>query len=77
MNATLTISEAPMMTLQDVAKHLRYTTRHVINLVDSGRIPAPIRIGKHPRWPRHQIIAWIEAGCPAAESDDQTNRKNA
>ena len=29
-----------------------------------GRIPAPIKIGRHKRWRMQEIEAWINEGCP-------------
>jgi len=30
----------------------------------TGRLPAPVRIGRSVRWRKAEIEAWIEAGCP-------------
>ena len=30
-----------------------------------GRIPAAVKIGRHKRWRRREVAAWIDAGCPA------------
>jgi len=74
--ASQTTDEIQMMTLQDVAKVLRYTTRHVISLINSNRIPKPTRVGGgNPRWPRHQIIEWISAGCPEVGPADEADCK--
>ncbi len=31
----------------------------------SGKIPAPVRIGRAVKWRLMEIEAWIAAGCPA------------
>lgn len=31
----------------------------------SGKIPAPVRIGRAVKWRLTEIEAWIAAGCPA------------
>lgn len=30
----------------------------------SGRVPAPIKIGRRTLWSRAELVAWIEAGAP-------------
>ena len=39
---------------------------HTIRRYDaSGTIPRPIKLGgRLLRWPRAEIVAWMEAGCP-------------
>jgi predicted DNA-binding transcriptional regulator AlpA len=34
-------------------------------LADSGKLPAPIRIGSSVRWNADIIDEWIRNGCPA------------
>lgn len=41
------------------------STRHVYRLADAGRMPVPIRIGALVRWRRQELLAWLDAGCPA------------
>ena len=36
-------------------------------LKSSGRLPAPVRLGRAVRWNRETLIAWCNAGCPSAE----------
>ncbi len=55
-----------MLTVRDVAELLKCSDRHVTNLRNKGRIPAPVKLGTNVRWPRKTIEAWIEAGCPPA-----------
>lgn len=33
--------------------------------IAGGKAPAGIRIGNMVRWRRHEIEAWIDAGCPS------------
>lgn len=42
-------------------------SRTVQNMVASGRLPAPIRLGRSVRFDLHELNAWISAGCPGAE----------
>jgi predicted DNA-binding transcriptional regulator AlpA len=36
----------------------------VRRLVDAGRAPQPVRLGRSCRWPRAAVETWIAAGCP-------------
>lgn len=51
--------------VNDVARVLNVSTRHVWRLHDAGKLPAAVRLGKAVRWPRVLIEAWIADGCPA------------
>lgn len=53
-----------MMSVNDVAREVGCSTRHVRRLADSGKMPAPTRLGSLIRWPRQAIEAWIAEGCP-------------
>lgn len=33
--------------------------------VAGGKTPAPVRIGRAVRWRRDELLAWVDAGCPA------------
>ena len=61
-----TFDPAQMLTIQDVAKLIKSSDRHVTNLRKQRRIPEPAIVGKrNVRWPRNVIEDWILAGCPA------------
>jgi len=55
---------APLMDVNDVACVLRCSARTVYRLADSGRIPAPVKLGGLVRWPRHIVEHWIVHDCP-------------
>lgn len=57
-----------MMDVQEVAKELQVSPRHVWALCSSARLPEPVRVGRCVRWPRETIEEWIRAGCPDLES---------
>ena len=61
-----TMPDAMMLSVQDVAKIIQCSDRHVSNLRKAGRIPPPVKLGELVRWPRRVIDEWIQAGCPAA-----------
>ena len=56
-----------MLTVHDVARMLNCSVRTVYRLVDSGRMPRPVKLGALVRWPREAIEHWIDDGCPVWE----------
>ena len=34
----------------------------------AGKLPAPVKLGRALRWRRDEIVAWINANCPDAET---------
>ncbi len=42
----------------------------------SGKIPAPIRIGRTVKWRLSEVDAWITAGCPARSKWESIYRKS-
>jgi predicted DNA-binding transcriptional regulator AlpA len=60
--------EQPLIDVKDVARMIGSSSRHVARLAKDNRLPRPIKVGRLTRWRRVEIIAWIERGCPAANS---------
>lgn len=60
------LAGAALLRIGELAELLRVSPRHLRRLADSGRMPAPVRLGHSLRWRRADLLAWIEAGCPAA-----------
>ena len=56
-----------LINADEVAKLLDVSPRMVWRLRDGGKMPKPVKVGSLVRWPRKQIEAWIDAGCPATE----------
>jgi excisionase family DNA binding protein len=54
-----------MMDVEDLAALLDCSERHVYRMAETGKMPAPIRLGALVRWNQAVISAWIAAGCPA------------
>lgn len=54
-----------MLDVEGVADLLGVSTRHVRRLVDAGRCPQPVRLGRVVRWPRPAVEGWIADGCPS------------
>jgi excisionase family DNA binding protein len=53
-----------MLTVDTFADMLSVSPRHVRRLVDAGKCPQPVRLGRSCRWPRPVVERWIADGCP-------------
>lgn len=53
-----------LLTVSQVADHLRVSERTIHRLYRIGMLPQPRRIGRSLRWPVEQIADWIADGCP-------------
>ena len=58
---------ALMVGVKTVAPMLDCSQRHVWRMVDTGRMPKPIKLGALVRWPRSTIDKWIADGCPRCD----------
>lgn len=54
----------PMLSVDAVAEILGVSSRSVRRMADSGRMPAPIRIGRFLRWHPTTLNQWLDDGCP-------------
>lgn len=52
-----------LLNVEQVSNMLSCSKRHVYRLVDSGRMPQPVRLGSLIRWNRAEIESWIDNGC--------------
>ena len=57
--------QAVLIDVEEVARILDCSTRHVYRLADAGRIPRPVKLGALVRWNRDSILGWIAEGCPS------------
>lgn len=62
-----------LISIDVLAKRLDCSSRHIRRLVDSGRIPRPIKLGALLRWIRTDIDQWIAASCPACRKGADRN----
>lgn len=60
--------ERELLTVGDVAKMLRVSSRSVWRMKSRGEIPEPVRLGGNVRWRKGDILKWIEGGCLRPES---------
>lgn len=63
MSSATLAEQAELLPVGEVAELLKVSERHVWRLADSGRMPAPVRLGKTCRWSRAALVAWITGGC--------------
>lgn len=62
-----TTTDKELLTVKDVAAMLSVSQRQVWKLHASGRIPAPVRLGRSVRWAKNGIARWLELQCPTRE----------
>lgn len=56
--------EQAFLTRREVAALLRLSIAQFEKMRAAGRVPAPVYLGRLPRWKRHEILCWMAAGCP-------------
>jgi len=61
---TAPVVTAALYSIDDVAEILNCSTRHIYRLVDTCRMPQPVKLGALLRWVKTDIEHWIAAGCP-------------
>ena len=49
---------------KDSALFVGYSQRHWSLLVSRGQTPAPLKVGKWPRWSIDELREWLAAGAP-------------
>jgi len=57
-------AQPALMDSNEVAEFLSCSRRTVRRLADSGRMPAPVRLGGLLRWNRQALLDWLAEGCP-------------
>ncbi|MDD4889885.1 MAG: helix-turn-helix domain-containing protein [Phycisphaerae bacterium] len=57
------------LALSDVqaAALLGISRGHLWTLNSSGRLPAPVKLGRSVRWIRSELESWLAAGCPTRD----------
>lgn len=61
---------AKLLTIRELAELCGLSTRTIFRLVDSGKVPQPIRLGKAIRWNSEEVEKWIASGCQASNSKE-------
>ena len=57
-------SEPLAISAHVAAELLSISERHLWTLHSSGRLPAPVRLGRAVRWRREELEQWLAAGAP-------------
>jgi len=60
-------SSSWLLSAAEAAKLLNISQRHLWALSTSGRMPAPIRLGRSVRWSADELRTWLDAGCPTRD----------
>lgn len=63
-----TAQQCELLDVKRTAKLMSCSERTVWRLSDSGKMPAPVRIGRLVRWQQRRLAAWLDQGCPAART---------
>lgn len=63
--ATLTPPSPPaLLDARAAAALLTCSPRPLLRLAETGRCPAPVRLGHLVRWRRDELLTWLAEGCP-------------
>jgi excisionase family DNA binding protein len=57
-----------LLNVREVAARFGVSGRQVWKLVASGRLCAPVRLGRSVRWRESDIDEFIRLGCPSVET---------
>lgn len=57
-----------LITIRQVAHLLSRSVAALYRDLAAGRLPPPRRLGRSRRWARHELEAWVAAGCPDART---------
>jgi len=66
-----------LLSAEAVGKMLSLSRRQIFRLNSSGKIPAPIRIGRAVRWAESTIAQWLKAGAPDRKTFEAMQQKRA
>lgn len=59
-----------LLTAADLAELLCVSVRQVRRLQVGEKLPAPVYIGRLPRWRESEVSAWLVAGCPDRQQQE-------
>ena len=72
IEATGDVDTAPLLlTVDQVGRLLQLSPRSVWRLLSAGEFIEPVRMRGNTRWRRAELEAWIESGCPPADSNQE------
>ena len=67
--------EHDILTVEEVARYLKVTERHVYNLLSDRKVPA-FKVGGAWRFKREQLEQWIEEGVNEQSKEKRTNKND-
>jgi len=67
--------EHDILTVEEVARYLKVTERHVYKLLSDRKIPA-FKVGGAWRFKREQLEQWIEEGVNEQSKEKRTNKND-
>lgn len=53
-----------LFTVDELAKIINCSPRHVRRMADAGDMPQPRHLGRLVRWDALEIQTWLDNGCP-------------
>ncbi len=56
-----------LLTAREAAALCSVGVSTLYRLAAARKVPRPVRIGGAVRWRRAELLAWLDAGCPACE----------
>ncbi|MBP7746436.1 MAG: AlpA family phage regulatory protein [Phycisphaerae bacterium] len=56
-----------LLRVQEVGHRLGVSARQCWKLLASGRLPAPVRLGRSVRWRDSDIARFVRDGCPSRD----------
>jgi len=59
--------DSELLNVREVAKILGICSRQCWKMSASGKMPAPVRLGRCVRWRRFELESWIAGGCLLVE----------
>ncbi|EJF85554.1 helix-turn-helix domain-containing protein [Bartonella rattimassiliensis] len=65
--------EHDILTVEEVARYLKVTERHVYKLLSDRKMPA-FKVGGAWRFKREQLEEWIEEGVNEQSKEKRTNK---
>lgn len=73
MPNTITQGTTPtLLDVEQVARMLNCSTRHVYRMADAGKMPRPVKLGALVRWPKDAIDKWIADGCTTVRNQSRS-----
>lgn len=61
-----------LLDVRVIAREWGCSTRHIQRMAETGRMPAPVKLGTLTRWRRDEIQAWIAGGCKPITSSERS-----